>query len=339
MAVSHDQASGPLAQTADVLSDVLEVVRLNAALFFLVDASTPWIADAPAGALLGPAILPRVQHIVSYHVVTGGQCWCLMAGSEPVLLETGDVVVVPHGDAYLLASDPQITSGVGTDDTLAWFRQMASTRLPVVVEEGGGQMPRLRLACGFLGCDALPFNPVLATLPRLFHVRRSDLGDSERLKPLVDMAVAESRAKQAGSRSMLLRVGELLFLEVVRCYLATLSISDRGWLAGLRDPLVGRALAHLHQKPAFPWTIDALAREVATSRSVLADRFTHLVGHPPMQYLTRWRMQIAAGLLADGVLKVSAVAARVGYESEAAFSRAFKKYAGASPAAWRRGQM
>ena len=215
---------------------------------------------------------------------------------------------------------------------------MASGQLPFVVQEGGAGPERLHVICGFLGCDALPFNPVLATLPRLLPVRRPLAAGGDRLAALVEFAVDESREKRAGSRSVLLRLGELMFVEVVRRHLVTLPEAQRGWLAGLRDPLVGRALARLHTQPGQSWTLDELAREVATSRSVLAERFAHFVGEPPMHYLARWRMHLAATLLADNAAKVSAVAREVGYDSEAAFSRAFKKLTGVAPAAWRHRQ-
>lgn len=313
-------------------------MRLSGALFFLVDASPPWVADAPESSALAPVILPRAQHVVSYHVVTQGVCWCQMADEAPVRLEAGDAIVLPQGDAYVLSSAPSISSGLTRDQTLTWFRQMASGQLPSVVEEGGGGLERLHIVCGFLGCDALPFNPVLATLPRMLHVRRPHVAVADRLDILIEFAVGESRDKRPGSRSVLLRIGELMFVEVVRRYLTTLTAEEGGWLAGLRDPLVGRALARLHTQPNHSWTLEKLAREVATSRSVLAERFTHFVGESPMHYLTRWRMQRAAGLLADGAAKVSAVAREVGYDSEAAFSRAFKKLTGVAPAAWRNRQ-
>lgn len=246
----HDQASGPLAPNAedvvpssaagepasaaaepagaDALSDVLEVVRLTGALFFIVDASPPWVAEVPASQGLAPAILPRVQHVVSYHVVTEGACWCQMAAEAPVQLETGDVIVAPHGDAYVLSTTPSISSGLTLDQTLTWFREMASGQLPLVVEEAGGGRERLQIVCGFLGCDALPFNPVLATLPRMLHVRRPGASASDRLGALVEFAVSESRAPHEGSRSVLIRVGELMFVEVMRRYLTTLTAEESG---------------------------------------------------------------------------------------------------------------
>lgn len=333
MADDHDRASGPVAPGADTLSDVLEAVRLTGALFFLVDASTPWVASAPSSDLLAPAILPRARHVVSYHVVRNGCCWCEVPGEPPVRLEPGDAVVIPRGDTYVLSSPSGTTSEVSEADGLLWFREMAAGRLPAVVTEGGGGPESLQVVCGFLACDALPFNPVFTALPRVLPVRRVRNAANDRLESLIDFAAAESQSPSAGSRSVLLRIGELMFVEVMRRSLAD---QQGGWLAGLADPLVGRALAALHQRPAEPWTLAALARELGTSRSVLVERFTHFVGQPPMHYLARWRIERAAAMLQEDGTKVAAIGREVGYESEAAFSRAFKRLTGASPSRWRR---
>jgi AraC-like DNA-binding protein len=319
---------------SDTLSDVLEAVKLTGALFFLVDAHTPWVAEAPASADLAPAILPRAQHVVSYHVVSQGTCWCESPGHASMRLEAGDVLVVPRGHAYQIGSTCGLRTGWSLDDALAWFRAMAGGQLPFVVTEGGSGPERLQLVCGFLGCDTLPFNPVLTTLPTLLKVRVH--GDSgTRLNALLEFAIAESTRARPGSRSVLLRIAELVFVEVLRSHLTSASNVDASWLGGLRDPIVGRALGRLHAQPARAWTLAELAREAGASRSVLAERFTYFVGHPPMLYLTRWRMQLAASLLAAGAAPVGAVAAEVGYESEAAFCRAFKKVTGVTPASWR----
>lgn len=329
-AMDGDRSGG----SSDTLSDVLEVVRLTGALFFLVDAHTPWVAEAPAAAHLAPVILPGAQHIVSYHVVMQGFCWCESPGHAPLRLEAGDVIIVPHGHAYQLASGCGLRTGWTLADALDWFRAMATGQLPFVVTEGGDSSERLQLVCGFLGCDALPFNPVLTALPSL--VRVPVHGESAaRLAALLEFAVAESNHGRPGSRSVLLRIAELVFVEVLRSYLTTAPEGGASWLRGLRDPVVGQALARLHAEPARSWTLPELAREVGASRSVLVERFTSFVGHPPMLYLTRWRMQLAASRLAAGGAPLSAVANEVGYESEAAFCRAFKKVTGVTPASWR----
>jgi AraC-like DNA-binding protein len=323
----------PSRDPSDTLSDVLEAVRLTGAIFFLVEARFPWVAESPASQHLAPVILPHAQHIVSYHVVRQGGCWCESPGQAPLRLETDDVLVVPHGHAYQLASARGLQTGWTRDDALAWFRAMAKGRLPFVVREGGAEAERLRLVCGFLGCDALPFNPVLSTLPPLLRVRL-DSASGDRLNALLESAVAESSHGGPGSRSVRLRIAELVFIEVMRSHLSA-SPGGATWLGALRDPVVGRAIACLHADPARAWTLSDLAHEVGASRSVLAERFASFVGHPPMLYLTRWRMQLAANRLGAGTTTVSAVASSVGYESEAAFSRAFKKVTGVTPAAWR----
>jgi AraC-like DNA-binding protein len=315
---------------------VLRSIRLTGALFFLVDASPPWRVALPDGQALAPAVLPRAQHIISYHVVREGSCWGGVVGQAPVRLQPGDILVLPRGDAYAMSTAPGARGGPGRDEVMAFMREMAAGRVPFVVREGGAGSERLRLVCGFLGCDMRPFNPLLATLPPLLHLRGSFRSADDPLSQLVDFTLAESREPRPGGDCVRLRLSELMFVEVVRRHLATLPAEETGWLAGLRDPLVARALALLHERPAHPWTLEGLARDVGASRSVLADRFAHFVGHPPIQYLMRWRMQVAARLLAEGVRKVSAAALEVGYDSEAAFSRAFKKVAGVPPGAWRR---
>ena len=319
----------------DVLSDVLRTVKLTGALFFLLDASSPWADEIPAASVFAPAVLPGTQHVVSYHIVTHGTCWATILDGPTVHLEAGDILVVPHGDPYVMSSALGMHSEASADAVLSFFRQIASGSAPSIVTEGGGGPERANLVCGFLGCDVRPFNPVLETLPRLVHLPRLAAGH-DRLRPLIEFALAESRQPRSGARCVLLRLSEVLFVEVVRRYLDGIAADQTGWLAGLRDPIVGHALAVLHDRPAHSWTLEGLAREIGVSRSALADRFTQLVEQPPMRYLAHWRMQIAARSLSDGTAKVAAVARDVGYDSEAAFSRAFKKIVGISPAAWRR---
>jgi AraC-like DNA-binding protein len=201
---------------------------------------------------------------------------------------------------------------------------------------GGGGPDRARLVCGFLGCDERPFNPLLTALPPVIHLPASGEGTTAWLGMLLSVALKEAGSARAGAENVLARLSELMFVEAIRRYLETLPPAQTGWLAGLRDPVVGQALAALHGEPKEAWTVEGLARLVGVSRSVLAERFTEVVGQPPMQYLALWRMQLASRLLLDGGA-VASVASAVGYESEAAFSRAFKKLVGQAPATYRKG--
>jgi AraC-like DNA-binding protein len=225
---------------------------------------------------------------------------------------------------------------VEEEPAIEFFRQMASGGLPFVVREGGGGSDRARIVCGFLGCDLRPFNPVVAALPGVVRLHPPRDPADDRLRALAAYAVAEARAPTPGSGGVILRLGELMFVEVVRRCLRELPAAPGGWLAGLRDPVVGRCLAVMHRRPAEPWTLESLARAVGTSRSGLAQRFAHRIGETPIQYLTRWRLQVAATLLEDPSVTIATVADRVGYASGPAFSRAFKRVVGVTPTQWRR---
>jgi AraC-like DNA-binding protein len=318
--------------STDILSDVLRAVRLTGAVFFTVDASAPWAAEAPAGSEVGPHIMPGVEHVIEYHIVTKGSCWGGIVGEPALRLEAGDIIVFPQGDAHVMSSAP----GMRGVPELGPRLTAGDGRLPIAISNGGGG-ERAELICGFLGCDARPFNPLLATLPRVLHVRARDEPDGA-LRRFIELALEESRSPRSGGECVLARVSELLFVEVVRRYVASLPSENVGWLAGLRDDCVGRALERLHQRPAHPWTLDELAKEVGTSRSVLAERFAHFVGVPPMQYLAQWRMQLAASLLSATRSNLAEIADRVGYGSEAALSRAFKRWVGVAPAVYRQGK-
>ena len=316
----------------DTLSDVLRAVRLTGAVFFTVDASNPWVTDTPHAREIAPHILPGVEHVIAYHVIAEGSCCGGLVDEPPIQLEAGDIVVFPQGDAHVISSAP----GMRGEPALEAMRA-TSQGLPVSISCQGGGADRARLICGFLGCDARPFNPLLATLPRMIHVRGTSGADST-LRRLVELAVVESNAPKSGTDCMLSRLSELLFVEVVRHYVASLPPEGVGWFAGLRDESVGRALQRLHHRPAHAWSLEELAKEVGTSRSVLAERFTHLVGMPPIQYLTQWRIQLAASLLRSTKSSLAEVADRVGYGSEAALSRAFKRWVGVAPAHYRRAE-
>lgn len=338
MQAVHDRASGSHAAASgvDVLSDVLRCVRLTGSMLFLVDARPPWMTWAPKTEAFRHVVLPQSQHLISYHIVTQGGCWAGLSAAPPERFDTGDVLVVPHGDAYFLADSPGTEATYGPEDAVAFFRRMAAGELPSIVGEGHSAADGTQFICGFLGCDLRPCNPVLDALPAMIHLRATT-GSTDRMRHLIDFALCELREPSSGGQGVRLRLAELMFVEVVRHHLETMADARTGWLAGLHDPLVARTLSLLHGAPARRWALEELAERAGTSRSVLAERFAHFVGQPPMQYLTQWRMQLATRLLAGpGARKVAAVAEAVGYESEAAFSRAFKKCVGVAPAAWRR---
>lgn len=312
----------------DPLSDVLRAVRLSGAYFYLVEAQHPWSVSAVAAGQLVPRVLPEAEHLISYHILVSGSCWGGLEGEEQVYLQAGDAIVFPQGDPHFMSSVEGRRVDPGVFGT-------TPERYPATVRLGPGSGPRATLVCGFLGCDSRPYNPLLTALPRRMHVP-GFAGAGGWLAEFPRQVVAESRRGGVGSETMLTRMAELMFVEVVRRHLAALREDRNGWLAGLKDPVVGPALAQLHERPSHQWTLAELARLVATSRTVLAERFAQVVGVPPMQYLTQWRLQLAAEQLVHGSAKVAAIAAAVGYESEAAFSRAFKRATGHSPAAWRR---
>jgi AraC-like DNA-binding protein len=309
----------------DPLSDLLRVVRLDGAYFFAVEASGPWSVDTAPARELSPRILPAAEHLISYHLLTEGKCYGGLRGEDQVELVAGDVLVFPHGDAHVMSSAPGLRPGPRVHSA-------TSARYPETVVLGNDGPRGASFVCGFLGCDRRPFNPLLATLPHRMHVRDMSgawLGNFTR--QLTDA----SRLGRPGGDAVLTRLAELMFIEVLRRYLDELPPEQTGWLAGLRDEIVGRVLALLHARPGHPWTLPELAREAASSRSNVARRFTDLVGQPPMQYLAQWRMQVAANLLVQSGAKVATIASEVGYDSEAAFSRAFKKATGLAPGAWR----
>jgi len=314
----------------DALSLVLQAVRLKGAVYFTVDGSAPWVAETPPGPTIAPYVVPGAGHLIDYHIVQEGPCWGGPVGEPPLRLETGDIIVFPQGDAHVMSSDPGMR---GAPDPKVHQDAARAGSLPVSVSlQGGG--PPARLICGFLGCDARPFNPVIAALPRVLRV--SSAQGAPRLRHLVEMAVAEVSAPVPGSAAMLARLSEALFIEVIRRYVAEQAPTDTGWFAGLRDELVGRALERLHRSPASPWTLKTLAREVGTSRTILAERFRQCLGMPPMQYLARWRAQLAAQHLCQTDGSLAEIATAVGYGSESAFSRAFKRWSGVAPASYRK---
>jgi AraC-like DNA-binding protein len=327
------------AMSQDTLSDVLRGVRLRGAVFFHVSGSSEWAAEAPPAHEIAPLLMPGVEHVIEYHAVAQGSCWAGIPGGPSVQMFAGDVVMFPHGDGHVVSSAP----GMRGNADLNWLTDAQVEQWPLRIGYEGqtgfvttSDEPdaETTVMCGFLGCDLRPFNPLIAALPRLLHLRAG--ADDAWIAAFTHRVVAESHAHRPGGEAMLARMSEMMFVDAVRRYADRLPSDSAGWLAGLRDRFIGRALALMHEQPAEDWTLDELGRRVGLSRSALHERFVQLVGVPPMQYLAQWRMQTAARLLLETRAPVAAVALDVGYESEAAFARAFKRAVGKPPAAWRR---
>jgi len=323
----------------DILSDVLRSVRLRGVLYFYISASRDWVAEAPPSREIAAAVMPDSEHVMEYHVVNSGTCWGAVVGEAPVRLETGDIVLFPHGDPHVISSEP----GMRAPADAAGYFDRQHERVPFIlhlearevrVSTTADEPCDASLVCGFLGCDLRPFNPLVAALPRLMHLRANHGQDW--IAQFMRQAAAESKNRRPGGDAMLERMSEMMFIDAVRRYVDTLPADSRGWLAGLRDHFVGRALTLMHGAPAAAWTVDELGRRIGLSRSALHERFADVIGQAAMQYLANWRMQVAAALLRDTMATVASIAQEVGYESEAAFARAFKRLVGTPPALWRR---
>jgi len=318
------------AAPVDVLSELLRTVRLTGGLMLRGDLSAPWALQTPEPARLASLLSPEARQLMLFHVVAEGDCWIDLADGQRLRLEREDVVVLPYGDQHTMGSDAA-HAPLPVEPLLATAR--VAEGLSVVTHGGGGA--RTLLFCGYVQCDELMFNPLLKVLPPLLYARAAAEPAGSLLTATVRQLIAAAQASQAGSACMRARLAELLFIEVLRRHIVALPPASFGSMGALNDPMVGRALHLLHARPADRWTVDGLAHQVGTSRSRLAARFKTMLGQPPMQYLTGWRLQLAARLLREGAPGVAAVAARVGYESEAAFNRAFKRHCGEPPATWR----
>lgn len=325
---------------SDPLEELLRGLRFRGAVFYLVSGEEGWAAAAPAATELAEALLPGTEHVMEYHLVLRGGAWAVIEGQDPVALAEGEGVVFPQGDAHVITSRPGLRPAPADPD---WYRATRDVPKPLPIhlrgltevspgelDPGAGTV----LACGFLGCDLRPFNPLIRSLPRLLPVPAG--GAVEALRPMLTQAIAEVTEGRAGASAALERLGELLMLEALRHHLAALPQESRGWLAAQRDGSLARALGALHADPARQWSVEELAAEAALSRSAFHARFAAVLGLPPMQYLSQWRLQEASRRLLESDDPVLEVALAAGYGSEASFSRAFRRLTGSPPAQWRR---
>jgi AraC-like DNA-binding protein len=315
----------------DALSETLRVVRLAGAIFINGRFSAPWCYQSPRADAAAPHLEPGAERVVIFHLITEGECYVELAGEPPLHLAAGDAIVFPQGHAHRMTSQPGLAPAQG-----ARLDQVLARRPRQLAYGGGGAVTRL--VCGYLACDARLARMLLAGLPPIVRVNVRGSNAGIWLEASVRYALAEARSPRPGGAGVLAKLSEVLFIEVLRMYMSEASDGRTGWLAGVGDRIVGAALNALHKEPARAWTLEELAREAATSRSVLAERFQQLVGSSPMQYLTQWRMLLAANLLARSNAPLARIAEDVGYQTDTAFSRAFRREYGEPPAAWRRNQ-
>lgn len=312
----------------DPLSEMLRAVELTGAIFLDAEFRDPWCIAVRG--ILPRRWLPHAEHFVSYHYIAEGGCQARLDGEAPTDLRPGDVVVYPHGDAHIMGSALHLAPTLMSE----LLGPLRHGDVASVHHGGGGRTTRV--VCGFLACDPRLCRPILQALPRVLTVSMREGPSGEWLERSIRQSVVEAGSSRAGNQVVLARLSELLFVETLRRYAERLRPEETGWLAGLRDPLVARALALLHGRTAHRWTVEKLAREAGGSRTVLAERFAHFLGQPPMRYLARWRLALAARALRAGNERPARIAESVGYESETAFNRAFSREYGMPPNRWRR---
>ena len=313
----------------DALSELLRAVKLSGAMFFVAECSKPWRVLSPPAATLGRYLAPDASHVIEFHLVARGT-GSIRVGTETTPFAAGDLLMVPHGDEHEMgngAGGPLYNGEHGMSALLSG--ELLCSRIG-----GGGE--QTRLVCGYLACDAGLIRPVLAGLPRVVRVHLRNDRAGEWLEQSILHGVERAQAAAPGSGVILAKLAEVLFTEALQRYVMQLPAGRTGWLAGAGDATVGRSLAALHHRPAHPWTLDELAEEAGVSRSALTERFARYLGESPMAYLTDWRLELGAEALRSSSRSVLQVAAEVGYESEAAFNRAFKRKFGSPPAQYRR---
>ena len=315
----------------DVFSDVLRVIRLSGGVFLEADFTAPWCISGRVSSADCKPFLEAPRHVIASHFVAQGYMRLQPEGGDAIDVGAGEIVLLPHNSPHRFGSELN-PAPVPAREIM---QPPQDGELARIVYGGGGAATQL--LCGFLGSDA-PFSPLLSALPAVLKVNVRSTPSGAWIESSFRFAASEIAAGRLGSTTVIAKLSELLFVEAVRQFVAGLPAERRGWLAGLRDPHIGRALAVLHARPTEAWTAESLAIEVGMSRSVFAERFCSLVGQPPMQYLAMWRMHMAAQYLREGRGSLAQIGAAIGYDSESAFSRAFKRQFGVSPGGWRQRQ-
>ncbi len=320
----------------DALSEVLGAVRLTGAVFLEMTLRAQWSYITAPARKIADVLMPDADHVIPYHLVMEGTCYARLLDGDPVEARAGDLILFPAGDRHMLAAASEAALHLKPIDITGESLDQILKRGEIAALKKGRAGQATRIVCGFLACDGRLAAAILQSLPRLLRVSMRDGSTAAWVQSSIRYSVAASASSRPGSAMVLARLSEVLFAEAIRHYMDELPPGNSGWLAALRDRHVGRTLSLLHEQPAHPWTVDELARKVGLSRSALGQRFNALIGAPPMQYLTRWRISLAAAQLRESDASILRVAAEVGYESEAAFNRAFKREFGLPPATWRK---
>lgn len=314
----------------DVLSEVLKAVKLDGAVFYNGEFSAPWCAHEPDSPTMASYLSVGAKHVIIFHLITEGRAYARMEGIDrPVSLTAGDIVVFPRGDAHIMGNG----SPVAPMDSASELQRVLSEGVTVSRCGGGGELTKI--ICGYMTCDLHLSHVFLSGLPPILKVNIRNDESGRWLEQSICHSIDRADVGKPGVEAVRAKLSEVLFIETLRRYIDRLPPKQTGWLAGVRDPDVGRALALLHRRPAHPWTIAALATEVGTSRSILAERFRRYLSETPIAYLTRWRLQLGAQMLTSTSDSVAQIAAEVGYESEPSFNRAFKREFSLPPARFR----
>ncbi|APV50327.1 hypothetical protein BWI17_11870 [Betaproteobacteria bacterium GR16-43] len=316
----------------DALSEVLRAVRLAGAVILHADLGAPWGLDVPSATPLAKGFLHDADHPAIFHAVLRGECWMQMDEDEPLRVTEGEVLLFSHGDAHRLVSDP----GSATVPLASLVRPPVAGELLTIVHGGDGE--RVRLVTGLAAVDRRLGDPLLVDLPRVMRVDLRGQHSVGQLENSLAFSLTETDAPRPGGIASLERIAELVVIDAIRRHVESTPPGATGWLAGLDDRFVGRALALLHGSPGEDWTVERLAKLVGVSRSALAEHFTRIIGEPPITYLTRWRLCLAARELSGSMREIQGIAKDAGYDSAGAFSAAFKRAYGKTPTAWRKKQ-
>jgi AraC-like DNA-binding protein len=312
----------------DPLSEVLRSVRLSGGLFLSAHFTSPWCIGVSMAPDVCAPFLGKPAQLIGYHVVIQGELLIAFESEPPVKVSAGEIVLMPRNDDHTLANE----AGIEPVSARDLIRRTPDGGLFRIDHGGGGAATRI--VCGFLASEE-NCNPLISTLPRILKIDVRQAASREWIEASVRFAAGELAEGRLASSNVMTRLSETLLTEAVREYSSTLAAEELGWLKGLKDPQIGRALALIHHRLSAPWSAETIAREVALSRSAFVERFTSLVGMPPIRYLTVWRLQTAKLNLRETSQTIAQLAHSVGYNSEDAFSRAFKREFELSPSRWR----